>query len=278
MGEAVAIADDDRVEEFVFDLETTGLHADADIISIAAKHLHSGALFYSEIRPRRLPLSRTITRITGLTTAGLKTKLPWDVEGLRFVRWMASRSRFSEPCDTLLIGHNVRRFDVPLLFRHVERLRVDAPLLRVKRLRILDTLSLSRSVFPMLKNHRQATVYAQLFGQEPEQQHDAVGDVVALAKMLEHEKFKRASARKTSIYDARKVHAEAMRACEEVITSEDKNHESHDIRHYMSTATPVATKIEQPVARSKSPVFCTKCGTRYSPFFPHECRSARRTL
>lgn len=51
-------------------------------------------------------------------------------------------------------------------------------------LRHVDTLAVARAAMAHLPSHRQAAVYEALFGAQPEGQHDALGDVRALRRIV----------------------------------------------------------------------------------------------
>ena len=167
----------------VFDVETTGLSVRDDrIVSLAALDMHTGREFFAHVNPA-VPVSRAARDVHGLTDAFLSRKPAWDAVGRRFWRWL--ESMYEGPgARVCLVGHNAAKFDVPLLKNELARLRwteAKAPL----RVFVVDTLPVFRATFGALKSKTQAAVYRHLFGAPPAKQHDARGDVRALARIIE---------------------------------------------------------------------------------------------
>ena len=119
----------------------------------------------------------------------LRHKPPWERVGRQFWKWMIA---LQKPGDHLvLVGHNAAKFDIPMLANEIARLK-DLP--RAKGpLYVCDTLTICKEVFPktVLASKRQAKVYEHLFGEEPGGQHNALGDVEALARIVKHETIRK---------------------------------------------------------------------------------------
>eukprot|EP00854_Cymbomonas_tetramitiformis_P000480 gene480-868_t len=227
----------------VFDLETVGLRRDSDIIAIGAIHVASGACFYEEIRPAHLPIPRHIAKLTGLRSENLRRRDKWDVAGLRFWRWVrrvlweelsasseTASSMFSSSSPPLrmtavLIGHNIRCFDVPVLLNATAALRQprvtasaeNPPMISFGAIRVLDTLVASRAAFPRLKSRKQASIFSHLFGKEPDAQHNALGDVRALLQIMNAPAFDLRRRLNDSAYEICEYHATELRKCAALI-------------------------------------------------------------
>jgi DNA polymerase-3 subunit epsilon len=165
----------------IFDLETTGLHRINDrIVSIAAYDLRTDEVFYEEVNPLR-PCPVAASKVHGLTDDVLRKKPIWAVVGPRFWRWVLERQPHGAPL--CLVGHNAKAFDVPVLSNELARLS-DLPPARGP-LYVVDTLLICREIFPkeILASKNQPAVYRHLFQEDPGDQHNALGDVTALARI-----------------------------------------------------------------------------------------------
>lgn len=155
----------------VFDLETTGLNNNRDeIIEIGAIKIEKGEIvgeFGSFIKPEgRIPAK--ITELTGIDDDMVK-----NAPGLKKVI-----NNFLEFVnDSVLVAHNAN-FDYGFLrsaFKKLGIVEKDYP--------VLDTLALSRALFPDLKNHKLNTL-ANYFNVSLEHHHRAVDDARATAEIL----------------------------------------------------------------------------------------------
>ena len=158
-------------EEFVaFDLETTGLDADRDrITEIGAVILRFGEItdrFCSFVDPG-MPIPERITAITGITDADV-AGAPGEDEAVRsFLKFAGGRP---------LVAHNAD-FDAG----HMEKacLRCKTAFDPV----VIDTLPLSRTFLPNLKNHKLDTVAGAL-GLPDTKRHRAESDAETTARMM----------------------------------------------------------------------------------------------
>ncbi|MFC4557157.1 PolC-type DNA polymerase III [Virgibacillus kekensis] len=155
----------------VFDVETTGLSAVYDtIIELAGVKIHKGEIidrFESFADPHH-PLSETTTNLTGITDEMVKGA-PEIGDVLKdFHEWMG---------ECILVAHNAS-FDIGFLnqgFNRIDYEKVTNP--------VIDTLELSRFLFPQLKNHRLNTMCKQL-DIELTQHHRAIYDAEATGYLL----------------------------------------------------------------------------------------------
>jgi DNA polymerase III epsilon subunit-like protein len=170
-----------RARFVVFDLESTGFDRQKDrICSVAAIDLASGHEFYAECNPKR-SISYGAQKAHGLSAKRLSKRSSWAVVGRRFWEWLRDHQRTGIPM--ILVGHNAVSFDIPMLANELSRLSGLEP--AKCPMFVLDTLHICREVFPktVLASKRQAKVYEHLFGSEPDDQHNALGDVKALVRI-----------------------------------------------------------------------------------------------
>lgn len=157
----------------VLDTETTGFYYDAgdEIIELAAEKLVGRevvAAFHALIKPmRRVPPEATA--IHGLTDADLAR------DGQAAAEVFPAFARFT--ADSVLVGHNIRRFDFPFLVAHYARLDLAIPAND-----LLDTLDLARQQL-YLPNYKLGTV-ANHFGISTSGAHRATADVAMTRQVL----------------------------------------------------------------------------------------------
>lgn len=108
----------------VFDTETTGLDVDRDLIlEIAAlKVTKNPAGEYQAEKKSWLinweaPVPEKITEITGITTKLVQDHGIFPAHALKEFMQFSGLSEFAMP----LVGHNIYRFDLPMLFNNLKR-------------------------------------------------------------------------------------------------------------------------------------------------------------
>ena len=149
----------------IFDIETTGLSAINDSITeIGAIKVEDGEVideFSQLVNPNR-PIPEFITKLTGITDEMVKDKPYIDKVSPEFYDFING---------SVLIAHNAS-FDIGFIRENFKKvnLELNNP--------ILDTLELSRAVFPNLKNHKLNTLSKHL-DINLENHHRAVDDAKA---------------------------------------------------------------------------------------------------
>ncbi|MBX6396031.1 MAG: PHP domain-containing protein, partial [Alicyclobacillaceae bacterium] len=176
-GSPVVLRPDDRVLEeaefVVFDTETTGLNArEHTLIEIAAVKVRGGEItgqFATLIDPG-VPIPPKIQELTGISNDMVRgqPKLEEVMEKFR---------QFAD--GAVLVAHNAE-FDMGFL--HAAAMRTGLPPWSQP---VLDTLALSRVLYPQDRNHRLKTL-TQKFGVELVNHHRAVADAEATAKVFLH--------------------------------------------------------------------------------------------
>lgn len=150
----------------VFDVETTGLSAVYDtIIELAAVKIHDGEVidrFESFANPHH-SLSQTTIDLTGITDDMVKNAPEVDEVLKDFYAWTG---------DSVLVAHNAS-FDIGFLNQGYKKLNYN----KVENA-VIDTLELSRFLFPELKNHRLNTL-CKFLDIELTQHHRAIYDAEA---------------------------------------------------------------------------------------------------
>ncbi|XP_053347162.1 DNA polymerase III PolC-type-like isoform X2 [Clarias gariepinus] len=170
------------VETLVFfDLETTGLNTSAcDIVQLSA--ICGKRTFNVYIFPRCI-IDAGASRVTGLTTHGKRLLLrgqPVETVPLRealhlFISFLKTISR------PILVGHNCKQFDCPILLRILDEFNLLEEFRDVVSA-YLDTLMLSRKMFPNLQKRSQPFL-VQHFLQKAYEAHNAIEDVRALQEL-----------------------------------------------------------------------------------------------
>ena len=216
------------------DVETSGLSSKTDrVVSIAASC--KGQEFSTLVDPqRRIP--RAASAVHGLRDEHVRGQPTWAEVGPRFWAWVAAQAAGGR---AVLVAHN-GTFDRRMVCAEDSRLPQPPP--RPPGLRLVDTLRVARRALPTLKSHRQCVVYEHLFGEQPEGQHDSLGDVRALARICEHPLFVGALARHAVAFD--------------------------DVAVPKTTDRSVAV---EPLASGVPCLRCERCSRVYSTHFRHEC-------
>ncbi len=150
----------------VFDVETTGLSAIYDkIIELAAVKVHDGEIIdtFERFANPHHPLSATTIELTGITDEMVRDAPEIEDVLNDFHQWVG---------DDILVAHNAS-FDIGFLnagYVKVGLNKVTNP--------VIDTLELSRFLYPEFRNHRLNTL-AKRFDIELTQHHRAIYDAEA---------------------------------------------------------------------------------------------------
>lgn len=157
-------------EFVVFDFETTGLSAKRDrITEIGAVKMRAGEVvdtFSSFVNPG-MPIPKKITELTGITDE-MVADAPGETEAVKL---------FCDFCgDAVMVAHNAS-FDMGFL--NAAKHRIGIALEQTS----LDTVELSRMLYPNLKNHKLDTI-ARHLEMEDFNHHRACDDANVLAGMF----------------------------------------------------------------------------------------------
>ncbi|XP_056128551.1 three prime repair exonuclease 4 [Rhinichthys klamathensis goyatoka] len=165
-----------------FDLETTGLDRSCDLVQLAAV---SGSHTFNLFMVPRRPMQPGASRITGFSVRRQRLLLhrrPVLTSSLReaLVSFITFLQMLGRP---LLVGHNIRRFDCPVLARALDEfsLRSDFQ----KHLGgFVDTLPLARQLLKDsgLQSFKQESLVKSLLGVSYAA-HNALEDVQALQRL-----------------------------------------------------------------------------------------------
>ncbi|CAG2252888.1 unnamed protein product [Mytilus edulis] len=166
----------------VFDLETSSLQEDCEILQIACKFNDNEFSCY--IQPTK-PISKMSSAVTGLTNEG--GVLFHHGKPIRAINREAAFQNFviwlSQYKPVILIGHNAKLFDSKRLILNIKNFTCFAEFKTVVK-GFVDTLPLFKKKFPGFPNYKQTTVYENVCGGQFDA-HNAIGDVSALNCILE---------------------------------------------------------------------------------------------
>ena len=164
-----------------FDLETTGLGRNADIVQIAA--VSGEKKFSAYVRPSK-PMTVEASRVTQIYVKGSKMyHKGTEVPCVTLKEALTGFTGFLGSLDgaPIVLGHNIARFDVPILYSSMQKVGLEN--MDVKG--FVDTLSVASKLYKRGKdvsNMKQATLVSELL-KETYDAHNAVADVVSLQKL-----------------------------------------------------------------------------------------------
>jgi len=157
-------------EYVVFDLETTGLNKETDkIIEIGAVKVKNGKItdrFSAFVNPK-VPLSDKIIKLTGITDDMLNNQPDEDEVLPKFREFFG---------DSVLVAHNAN-FDVGFVRQWAKGKDIEI------NNSVLDTVELSKVLFPELSRYKLDTV-AKHLGVSLENHHRAVDDAFCTAEIF----------------------------------------------------------------------------------------------
>ncbi len=145
------------------DIETTGLDRSAQIIELGAVRIRRGrkvASYSQLVNPQ----------ITGITDRDVRHQPTIDKALPRFYAFCGR--------DTW-IGHNIRRFDIPVIAREAQRVGAGMP-----DVSFYDTMELSQALLPQLDHHRVVDLI-RYFGIAKTERHRAADDAAQTAQIFE---------------------------------------------------------------------------------------------
>lgn len=164
----------DGVEDdyVAIDIETTGLGRNARIIELGAVRIRRGrkVASYSQLVNPQIPIPGQVTQITGITDRDVRHQPTIDKALPRFYAFCGR--------DTW-IGHNIRRFDIPVIAREAQRVGAGMP-----DVSFYDTLEISQTLLPQLDRHRLLDLI-RYFGIAKTERHRAADDAAQTAQVFE---------------------------------------------------------------------------------------------
>ncbi|XP_011406276.1 PREDICTED: exonuclease DPD1, chloroplastic/mitochondrial-like [Amphimedon queenslandica] len=193
----------------LFDLETTGLAKNSDIIQIAAEVVGQNNMWSKYLIPNQ-DIGYHATQVTGMhveETDGVRILMEGNEEvdaasyedGLtQFYYYLCQLSNKKDHnARLILVAHNGRRFDAPILVNAFKKINVSSSDLSEKEIYFSDSLEILRKLqkdqHPLLNNPQDegrkklslglGKLYRHLF-QEDFPAHDATEDVKAMKRIL----------------------------------------------------------------------------------------------
>ena len=154
----------------VVDFETTGLNTKkCRIIEIGAIRIRNGQIIeeYSKFVNPGMPIPEVVTNLTGISDAMVVNAKDASVEIPALLEFIG---------DSPFAAHNAS-FDYPVLVSECKRLGIDISL------SVIDTLELSRRLYPDMRSHKLSAVCKKL-GVSLKNAHRAVHDAHATALCL----------------------------------------------------------------------------------------------
>ena len=158
-------------DEFtVFDIETTGLSSTKDkITEIGAVKIRNGEIidYFSSLINPEVPIPANIQELTGITDEMVKDAPTIDTVLPKFLDFVG---------NSVIVAHNAN-FDVAFIRNAAKNMSLSV------NNTILDTLELSRLLFPSLSRHK-LDIIAKHLGISLENHHRAVDDAKATSEIF----------------------------------------------------------------------------------------------
>lgn len=146
----------------VFDIETTGLGKDDEIIEIGAiKHSGDDIEEFHEYVYTDLIIPLHITALTTISNATIEDADPIDIVLPKFLSFIG---------NTRLVGHNIRSFDMRILNDFCQRLGLP----KIEN-ELTDTRFLAKKKLPDLENHKMQTI-CEYYDLDTSKAHQALED------------------------------------------------------------------------------------------------------
>lgn len=165
-----ADANDGVEDDYVaIDIETDRSARIIELGAVRMRHGRKVASFSQLVNPQ-IPIPAKVTQITGITDRDVKGKPTIDKALPKFYAFCGH--------DTW-IGHNIRRFDLPVIAREAERAGVGMP-----DVSFYDTLEISQTLLPQLDRHRLLDLI-RYFGIAKTERHRAADDAAQTAQVFE---------------------------------------------------------------------------------------------
>lgn len=162
-----------------FDTETTGLSpATEHVVQMASVTCRASGEMISTFdmlaNPGK-PIHPKAVETHGITDA-MVAKEPSSQEVVSY--WAKYVSGASEGNNVYLAGHNVKRYDIPLLRKYFPKW-LELP--------VLDTLAMARAISPNAPNHKLSYLVGEFYGLNPElakNAHDGLADCKMVVELL----------------------------------------------------------------------------------------------
>jgi len=163
-----------------FDLETTGLNVNVDRIIQIGSASEDGKEFCTLVDTPR-PISPKSEEITGITMELLKGQPTIREALLMWFEWLRNLGQE----QIVLVAHNGKSFDFPLLQNEMKRTYLTLP--SFARFHFVDSLPWARIHFMNeCKSFSLANLFKYVCPDSQFQAHNALQDCLALRKVVEH--------------------------------------------------------------------------------------------
>ena len=171
----------------IFDTETCSADPKTtDFVQLSSVMFVDGqpetAVVFDELAKPSVPIEQGAADVHGISEERVAGKPPSSEVAQAW--WSAVHafmdSHKADPKDLFLVGHNIVRFDVPIVARH-------QPLMQSHRM--VDTLWAARRIDPIAQNHRLSHLVGERYALDtelPKQAHDGLADCWMVGLLLQY--------------------------------------------------------------------------------------------
>ena len=163
---------------FYLDFETTGLNLyHDDIIEYALMESESGTSINAFVQlQKKTEVSEFINKLTGITTDMTKRGVTVEEACRNIKTFINGHAKRGE--SVVLVAHNGDNFDFPLF----KRMMNENSTRIMHKILYLDTVKMAQLILPRMFSYKQVNL-CKLFKIKNEQEHRAIGDIIALKKV-----------------------------------------------------------------------------------------------
>lgn len=169
----------------IADTETTNADPkSADFVQLSSVMFVEGkpetAYVFDELAKPSVPIQPGAAAVHGISEEQVAGKPPSSEVAQAWWETVQAYVKEREADEVYLAGHNIVKFDVPIVARHVPE---------IQRYRMIDTLWAARRIDPVAPNHRLSSLVGERYALDtelPKRAHDGLADCWMVGLLLQY--------------------------------------------------------------------------------------------